>query len=243
MLIKDYDRIVVLVVDHRYHTEVPRIQKLIASKGGREVVPFVDGDGHILPRHLYGQISPRPPIGWNGPDKTYSQLIAIRTILQQAKRDGVQNLLFLEDDVDFTPEFDEVVSKATEQLSAKLPGICMMDQWTEKDEEIIPLPDWDMLYYGANHTWHRTDQLKENVLGLNGSYCLHCVGIRRRMFDPLLSLPDERVMDWMISNYIHHQYNCYAIWPSIAIQKPGFSYLNGKHEDYSEWFKSKGANH
>jgi hypothetical protein len=234
MLIKDYDRIVVLVVDHRYHTEVPRIQKLIASKGGREVVPFVDGDGKLLSRQLYGQISPRPSADWKDSDKTYSQLIAIRTILQQAKHDGVRNLLFLEDDVDFTPEFDEVVAKATKQIDKLTTFI---------PTKHAPLPDWDMLYYGANHTWHRTDELSENVLGLNGSYCLHCVGIRRRMFDPLLSLPDEKVMDWMISKNIHHQYNCYAIWPSIAIQRPGHSYLNGSHQDYTEWFKNKGTNH
>lgn len=235
MLIKDYDRIVVLVVDHRYHTEVPRIQQLIASKGGREVIPFVDGTGQILPRKLYNQISPRPSLGWQDSDKTYSQLIAIRSILRAAKDDGVENLLFLEDDVDFTPEFDEVVVRATEQLESSATEM--------PDGRHIPLPKWDMLYYGANHTWHRTDQLHENVLGLSGSYCLHCVGIRRRMFEPLLNLPDEKVMDWMISTYIHHQYDCYAIWPSVAIQRPGFSYLNSKHQDYSSWFKNKGANH
>lgn len=235
MLIKDYDRIVVLTVDHRYHAEVPRIQDLIASKKGREVLPFVDGEGLILPRKMYGQISPRPPKGWADMEKTYSQLTAIRTILRQAKSDGVNNLLFLEDDVDFTPEFDEIVEKATAQLSNL--GTYM------PDGRHIPLPEWDLLYYGANHTWHRTDQLDENILGLSGSYCLHCVGIRRRMFDVLLALPDERVMDWMISTYIHHQHACYAIWPSIAIQRPGHSYLNGSHQDYTEWFKSKGVNH
>jgi hypothetical protein len=229
MFIKDYDRIVALVVDHRYHTEVPRIQQLIASKGGREVIPFVDGTGQLLPRQLYNQISPRPVVGWQDSDKTYSQLIAIRTILRQAKNDGVKNLLFLEDDVDFTENFDEILYKGLVQMG--------------RLRACGYLPDWDLIYYGANHTWHRTDEIGENVLKLNGSYCLHCVGIPNHMFDPLLNLPDEKVMDWMISNYIHPHYNCYAIWPNIAVQRPGHSYLNNKHQDYSEWFKSKGANH
>jgi hypothetical protein len=222
MKLSEYDRAIVLCVDHRYHKDFPRVQSLMKSKGV-EVEAFIDGKGQLLPRPLYNQISPRPSPGWQDKDTAYAHMVAIKSILQAALRDGVETLLFLEDDVELLPEFDEVVEMATAQLAG--------------------LPAWDMLYYGSNHTWHRTDILSENVLKLNGSYTTHCCGIKRKMFQPIIDLPAERVLDWMISHYIHPQYSCYGVWPNIAIQQPGYSYLNGCTQDYTDWFKSKGINH
>ncbi len=228
MLIKDYDRIVLISIDHRYPTDFPRVKQLIESKQGREIVPFINGAGTILPAELYNQVNlTGPPPHWSGSPGTYHHWRAFRHVLEDAKRDGVENLLILEDDVDFTPDFDRVVSDATEQMY----------------EMGAALPRWDLLYYGANHTWHRTDELAPNVLGLNGSYCIHCLGVRRRMFDPILSLPCVGVMDLMLSQHIHHDYNCYAIWPSVAVQRPGTSYLSEGFQDYNHYFKCKGANH
>jgi hypothetical protein len=223
MQIADYDKIVLLVVDDRYASAYPRVQELVAKHGGGKVEAFIDGNGKLLPRHMYGQIRPRPVPGWQDSDGAYAHLIAIRNILQQAKSEGVRNILFLEDDVDFLPEFDEVVAKASEELR--------------------DLPPWDILYYGANHTWHRTDILSDHVLRLHGSYTTHAMGIKNHMFDAIINLPTRRVIDWMISQYIHHDYTCYGLWPNVAIQLPGMSNISNAHTDYLALFRNKGANH
>lgn len=223
MKISEYDKIVMLCVDHRYEAEASRVRELVISKGGGELEVFVDGKGRLLPRFFYNQISPRPIASWRDGDGAYAHFVAFKRIVQQAKSEGVQNLLFLEDDVIFTDDFDSTLERANEQMRS--------------------LPAWDLLYYGANHTWHPTTELSENILKLHGSYCTHCVGIRRNMFDVILDIPPERVMDYMIGTRIHSSHNCYAIWESVALQKPGFSYLNNAPQDYSQLFKSKGTNH
>lgn len=223
MKICDYDRVSLLCIDKRYLEHTPRINLLIESKGN-VVKPFINGDGRTLPASLYNRINKEsPPSSWKSGIGAYYFHLGVRGILQAALDDGVENLLFIEDDLFFTEDFDEVVEKATKQLA--------------------DLPDWDMLYYGANHSGHRTTILSDNVLKLHGSYTTHCMGIRRRMFEPLLALPPVAVTDLMISQAIHHQYNCYGLWPNVAQQLPGQSFITPGHQDYLNLFKSKGANH
>ncbi len=223
MLIKDYDRVSLLCIDMRYEKQVPRIRGLIEERGNK-VVPFVNGEGRLLPLSLYNRINrEKPPGTWRNSLGAYYFHLGFRAIIKSALDDGIENLLYIEDDLFFTPDFDDVLEKAIVQLD--------------------DLPEWDMLYYGANHTWHKTTVFDENVLKLHGSYTTHCIGIRRHMFEPLLALPEVEVTDLMISQVIHNRYNCYCLWPNVAQQLPGASFITPGYQDYSEYFKSKGVNH
>jgi hypothetical protein len=223
MKIHEYDRIVCLCVDQRYAIEWPRVRQLIHEKKG-EARCFVEGKGELLPRDCYHQISSTPPAGWRGHPNAYNHFTAMQSIVREARESGVRTLLFLEDDVDFTDRFDEIVECACVDFAEF--GI-----------------QWDMLYYGANHTWAETREIGPNLLRICGSLTLHCVGIRSTAFDAILTLPPHAALDLLISTQIQPVYECYSVWPSVALQMPGFSQINNANVDYTAMFRSKGRNH
>ena len=160
-----------------------------------------------------------PPIPWIGNEAEYSHFLAFRECVRSARDAGLRSQLIVEDDLDLVPEFDATLA------DAEVPG------------------GWSLLYYGANHHWHPTEDAGRNVLRLHGSFCTHCLGIDRSAFTPILDLPEVGPTDWSLGVYLHHRLRCYAIWPSIALQLPGRSAMIGAKVDYGEQFKCKGKNH
>jgi hypothetical protein len=225
MKLSEYDQVHCLFVDRRIKEEQDRIFDMLIEKGveSKKIKPFMDGLGKIFHPAHYQQISPTPPSSWQHGPGAYAHFMGMQAIIERAKADrSVEHILFVEDDCVFTDEFDDVVESATQQLVGH---------------------DWDILYYGANHTWARTGIISENVLQCFGSYTTHCLGIKRRMFNSLLRLQPYHVIDKVIADTIHPTHKCYAVWPNVAIQKPGYSYLSYQEMDYTDYFKSKGMNH
>ncbi len=218
----DFERIVVLCTDRTYAKEYPRIKKMLLTHDAKEgtIVPFVDGRGALLPYETYDQISPVPPADWRHSTGGYCEVEAVKKILRRASNDAVENLLFIEDDCVFTKDFEEVVDLA-------------VAQWQP----------WDILYYGANHTWAATQEVSPNVLKLSGSLTTHCIAFNNTMFDVIVNMRTSHIIDKMIADTLHHCYACYAIWPNIALQKPGYSGLSNTIVDYTDLFKNKGVNH
>lgn len=150
---------------------------------------------------------------------SYCAFLCFQYIIKDAKKNNYERILILEDDFEFVDDFDIILNRAREQK---------------------PFEDWDMLYLGANHTWSPTKQLSPNILKLYGSLCWHAVALKNTVYDEILSwIPDEPI-DKKAAEVLHPKYNCLAIWPSIIIQKAGFSNVEGKLRDYLEFFKSKG---
>jgi hypothetical protein len=221
VLLSMYDRAVCLCVDRRYRQEHDRVEAMLLSRGVSFVHWFVDGRGSLLHPSVYSQITPQPPDRWQHGVGAYAHFRALQTIVAQAKRDRVDNLLFVEDDCVFTDDFEHAVSAATIQIMER--GL-----------------RWDLLYYGANHTWAATEEVSPNVLRCFGSYTTHCMGIPSHFFDAILSLPPVHVIDWVIANRLHPHHLCLAVWPSVAVQRPGFSFLSYQPCDYTELFKHRG---
>jgi hypothetical protein len=221
VLLSQYDLSVGLFVDRRLEENEQRLKMMLAGKGVRAYRPFIDGDGTYLPHHWYDQITLSTPYAWQHGKGAWAHFRAMQHVVQVAKREGVENLLRVEDDCVFADEFDAVVAAATEQMAS--------------------LPRWDLLYYGANHTWAGTEELSPNVLRCHGSYTTHCLGIPRHMFDVVAGLRPVHVIDKVIADQLHPSHRCYAVWPNVAVQKPGLSYLSGGHQDYTDYFRSKGV--
>lgn len=226
MLPSEYDRVVCLSVDRRFRQETQRIQEMLWRHGVRsnQFRFFIDGDGTMFHPRTYNQITPTPPEGWGHGKGAYAHFCAMKQVIREAKADHIENLLWVEDDCVFTDDFDDRVGAATEQL--RQGGY-----------------EWDLLYYGANHSWATTYEVTPNVLRCYGSLTTHCMGIPARTFDAILKLPAAHVIDKMIADSLHHRERCFAIWPAVAVQKPGYSYLSNANMDYSHYFKSKGTNH
>ncbi len=222
MLFSRYDKVVCLCVDRRFDQEQERVEQMLKSKGVDKVNWFIDGRGALLHPARYDQITPQPPAGWLHGVGAYAHFCAVQAVVARAKDEGVQNLLFVEDDCVLTDEFDSVLADANAQIEGRQLR-------------------WSLLYYGANHTWAATEQLAPNILRCFGSYTTHCMGISCSFFDAILQLKPDHVIDKVIGDVLHEKHLCLAIWPAIAVQKPGYSLLSYQPCDYTDLFKNQGA--
>jgi GR25 family glycosyltransferase involved in LPS biosynthesis len=229
MKLSQFDKIVCLCLDRRLN-QWEELEKAFLDRGAKPE-RFVVGKGKVLPKDQYSLIDPMgQPIHheWDIHSfglNAYYCYMAHREILKKAQKEGVRNLLLLEDDCKLLENFDEVIDNVEKEV----------------EENNI---SWDMLYYGSNHSGGKTKKVSNHLLKLlGGTYCFHCVAINQshnNMLSHLLSMPLQGPFDWLTSRITQPQYNCYAIWPSIAIQKPGMSYVMGSIQDYTEYFNNQG---
>lgn len=225
-----FEEAVVLNVDKR-PGEFIRIYETLRGLGyDNPITQFIVGKGELLPQERYSRIDEEHVSReWAAGQfaqlpNSYHAFRAYQTIVGQAAAKSVKSLLLLEDDCVFT---DYAVDKA------KRAGDLL---------DMLKI-NWDMLYLGANHTWSPTQEITQEILKLNGSVCWHAVGLKHTVFDTILSWSADRPIDLKAAQELHPQFNCYAVWPSVALQKPGYSSVEGKVRDYSEYWVNKGINH
>lgn len=227
MKLIDFEKIVCVSLDHR-RNDWAALDKQFAARGAR-IERFIVGKGQVFPKEIYNQIDPvaLPPSWLDKNLNAFACYTAHRAIITQAKKDKLNNILMLEDDCLLLDNFDDILARASMQI----------------EEHNI---QWDTLTCGQNIKWAEAKQISQNIIQLlRGSYCWHAIAISQQhnnMFDHFLSLPAAGPFDWLWAQYTQPQYGCYGIWPSIAIQKKGMSFINQKIEDYSGWLQEKGEN-
>ncbi len=219
-----FDRTTVLNVDSRINNCGPLCAKL-HKLGATNIRTFVVGDGCALPASAYNRINTQPSKAWNdGPfaklHRSYNAFKSYQEIIQTAKDDGLKNILLLEDDVEFLPNFDAVFDRSYSIL------------------DMLQL-NWNILYLGGNHTWAITEEISHNLLRVQGTVCWHAVAINASLFDTILGWEADRPIDDKAKEL--HNSKTYALWPNCAIQSPGFSSVEGKFRDYSEFWGNKGT--
>jgi GR25 family glycosyltransferase involved in LPS biosynthesis len=218
-----FDRIECVCVDNRQYSWKNLIKQFELRSA--KVNKFIVGKGKLLPKGQYNQIDPlKSAAGWGKQftHNAYCCYLAHRAILEKAKKDNLKNLLILEDDCFLLENFDTILEQVNIQI--------------EQTGTV-----WDTFTFGQNLKWGAATQVSENILKLNRSvYCWHAIAINQEynnMFDHLLNLPANGPFDYLYSVYTQPKFNCYGVWPSIAVQKPGFSYVNGYYQDYTDWLK------
>jgi hypothetical protein len=215
----------VLLLDKRFgHKD--RILQEFEKAGLNKPEFFLAGEGQLLEEEYYDYIDQVPPPrsgyrAWVERPNSWNAFQCFRKMIGQAQKDELESIALCEDDVGLQPNFQEVLKKAEEELAA--------------------LPAWDMLYLCANHTFKPTKQLSEHVLKLNGSGGFQFVLLRSHMYKVILDLPVEDPIDGMVGKKIHPSYNCYAIWPNIAIPLGGYSYCEGYDYDGATMYLNKGC--
>lgn len=137
-------------------------------------------------------------------------------IIQEAKRDNLDSILILEDDVVFT------------------------DKFISLEESLIHVPDnWDMIYFGGNHRNGYTPKtINDKVVKVNKTMGLHCIAIKNTMFDVILAMITQRKksIDVYYSE-LHELFNVFCFFPSIALQDIGYSDIQDKFVNYNRYFK------
>lgn len=227
MKLTDFDKLVCLGIDKRIN-EHYTLRKQFEERNAHLNI-FLAGDGLTRPAWEYDRIDTEPPVrrgypAWAHRPNSWNAFQCFRQIITRAKEEGVQTLGIFEDDCRLLDNFDGVLNAAGKELE-------------ELDVK------WDMLYLGANHTFSVTKEISPHLLKLNGSGCWHAVILNNEhgsVFDEVLALPANAPIDQMCGQMLHPKLDCYAVWPTVAIQKSGYSHCEGSEQDYSHYWENKG---
>jgi GR25 family glycosyltransferase involved in LPS biosynthesis len=133
-------------------------------------------------------------------------------LLQLAKTKKYENILILEDDIQFTEEIKNL------------------------DEYMSLVPsDWDILYFGGNHNLHEGEKLNkinDKIIKCSRTYTTHCIVFRNTIYDKCLDLIKgcDKPVDVYYSS-LQKELNVYSFYPSIAFQRVSYSDIQNKIED------------
>jgi GR25 family glycosyltransferase involved in LPS biosynthesis len=139
-------------------------------------------------------------------------------LIEYAKDQNLNNILILEDDVEFHANTNQMFFNYLEELPN----------------------DWDMLFFGANHSenniWMREPLIKitDHVYKIIKCYAIHCYAVNQKAYDKLIKTLSNKTKpsDVLISD-IQSELNCYLFRPHLAWQRPSYSDIEEKFTDYS----------
>jgi hypothetical protein len=135
----------------------------------------------------------------------------MKDFLTMLRYKGYTDLMFFEDDFELTPEWEEVFTKAYNDL-----------------------PDnWDMLYLGANFT-SKLQIITPNLARVTGAWLMHATLLRKKFIDYILRayspITVKIIDEWY--RRIATQREFYVTMPMISYQRPDFSDMVGQYVNY-----------
>lgn len=177
-----------------------------------DVERFSAIDGRNLQKSL--EVLPTPGLTPGNVGAIYSH----RALIQYAKDNNFENILILEDDV----EFHDNANQMFFDYIAGVPS------------------DWDMIFFGGNHSENNiwmTEPLipvTENVYKIIRSYANHCYAVKNTVYDKLIGALSgkDKPNDVLVSD-IQKELNCYIFRPHLAWQRPSYSDLQEEFTEYS----------
>ena len=134
-------------------------------------------------------------------------------LLNRALGEKFENILILEDDIEFSPTFNE--------------------DWERWNQEIPT--DWDMLYLGGNLVGWNPSPVSRHVHKGEGLFAIHALGLSRRIIHDLLV--DKFSFDPNVpidTTYARKstQYNSYLMVPRMAFQRTDYSDIQNAPANY-----------
>jgi GR25 family glycosyltransferase involved in LPS biosynthesis len=139
-----------------------------------------------------------------------------RGIVEYAKQKSLNNILILEDDV----EFDDDINLRFSEIIDRVPD------------------DWDMLLFGGNHSgnnpWSpgKLEKVSENIFKVTHSLALHCYAVKNTIYDRYVESLNKtgKTNDALVADIQQH-INCYIFRPHLAWQRPSHSDLREMYVD------------
>jgi GR25 family glycosyltransferase involved in LPS biosynthesis len=186
---------------------------------------FLCGDGSLELPYSHIDINQLPPqyvssinyATWFSRPSAFNCWLAHRKILQKTLDENLANVLIVEDDAFIENDFEEILAHTE-------------DFWNQNS--------WDMIYFGSylsQGNWSYTSN--KNILKVHNCGGWHGVLINKNVITTLLQYPPLGPFDWLCSQVIHPNYNCYAIYPSIISQKSGFSFVENSNLEKPDRYK------
>jgi GR25 family glycosyltransferase involved in LPS biosynthesis len=133
-------------------------------------------------------------------------------VLMMAKKQKLDSFLVLEDDVEFTPDFNKKFYKISDQIPN----------------------DWDMIYFCSNLCNGTIIQVSENIQKITNGWTSHSIIIKNTVFDYAIKVISETHLPVdVVFGKIQKEFNCYLTVPHLTFQKKGFSDIVQEYVDYS----------
>jgi hypothetical protein len=141
----------------------------------------------------------------------YGCFMSHYNIIKECKDEKYNRVLILEDDVEFHPNLTELFFKYQEQL-----------------------PEWDMLYFGGNHTPMPPILVSDNILKLRHTYTTHAYAVNSNSIDFIFSKMQNpcKQID-VIYAELQRCLDVYCFYPALAWQRDGYSYIHNTVVDYN----------
>ncbi len=137
------------------------------------------------------------------------------SLIKKCIEEGLNNVLIMEDDVVFTNKLNNL------------------------DEYMLSVPsDWDFIYFGGNHKYgNPPEKINEKVIKLNFTVAIHCIAIKNTMFETILNVLEmkKKQVDGYYGD-LQKIFNAYSFYPNIANQRIGYSDIQNKPVDYTDFF-------
>jgi hypothetical protein len=136
-------------------------------------------------------------------------------IIRYAKKMGYKNVLFLEDDIFFREQIQQL------------------------DEYMSAVPnDWVMLYLGGHHI-QTPVRVSEKIVRNVQVFTTHSFAINSSIYDIILNdLIDLNNLDYQIDLYfsdvIQRYMPTYSFFPNMTGQRPSYSDIESRETDYSD---------
>lgn len=136
-------------------------------------------------------------------------------IITQARDNGLDNVLILEDDIKVLPGKGDHISKALEELSAI---------------------DWEIFYFGATIApGAAVTPVTDHVARTNFAYTTHAYALNGKIFDHVLeAVKKYNVIDVFYNEQVVNRGKAYIINPIRIVQRESYSDIEGKDTNYAK---------
>lgn len=131
-------------------------------------------------------------------------------LLLDAKKNGYERILILEDDIEFSETF--------------------VQDWENWSSEIPE--DWEMLYLGGNLVGWHPSPVTEHVHKGEHIFAIHALGLRSSTFDSMISAIDMNTPVDVTYGHQSVNFSSYLMVPRMAWQRPGRSDIQNKYVNY-----------
>lgn len=126
---------------------------------------------------------------------------------------------------------------------------CVFRDLTYLEQALYELPsDWDIIYLGANLLcWNKDEPQPERyskyLWRVRAAWTTHAIAYNRRcVYDLLAKQPafSEQMFDQYLSQKLPHL-NAYCVGPMVAYQRPRWSSIWERYDDYTNIFEASDA--
>jgi glycosyl transferase family 25 len=135
--------------------------------------------------------------------------------------------------------YDEWSKKNSDEILIIEDDCLFVENFNEKLEDYIKNvpPDWDMLYFGANHNYNiglTTLKINDHCIKLNTSYSAHCVLLKKPVFEELIqNIRNFTVENDVMMATLQKKYNAYSSSEALATQIESYSNIENRVVNYN----------